>query len=218
MIALLQNGALMKKILIAFACTISLVVANAPTSMALDTYYQGTLKGAKPVAVGQSFKIGGWVDYKSTKKGKKTRQRAVVTPLVVTINSFGIDDPQGACVGTPEFPTYCDEFVGGFIPSYFVDLAIQNRNKKQTQAAPTVQILCASTTSSSTQSFGGGSLPPRTRNDERLNVLMPTGIQDPSQCAEPVLLLSSPYIVETKQAKPKIPMKVYLPLSGVPLG
>jgi len=203
----------MKRLLVAIAGACALMIASTTPAAALDTFYEGTLKGAKKVSVGQTFKIGGWVDYKQ----RNGKSRAKVTPLTMTVTSFGISDPQGFCVGTPEYPTYCDEVVGGYIPSYAAQISAQNRSKRTLQS-PNTTILCADSTGSTAQYFNTvGTMPKRSKATETAVLAMPVGIQSPSQCANPVLVFSSPYPLEAKQMKPKIPMVVYIPLSGIPL-
>lgn len=203
----------MKRFLAAITTASALVIASAAPAVALDTFYEGTLKGAKKVAVGQTFTIGGWVDYQQ----RKGKTRANVTPLTMTITSFGIDDPQGFCVGTPDSPTYCDSVVGGYIPSYTAQISAQNTSKRTLQA-PTAAILCADTTGSTAQYFSTvGQMPKRTQATASAVLALPLGIQSPSQCVSPVLVLSSSFSVDAKQLRPEIPMAVYVPLSGIPL-
>lgn len=192
------------------ATLISVALLGAATpALAVDSYYQASLRGAKQTALGQSTPIVGWVDYR-TSKGKTT---ARVTPLIVRVDSFGVGDPKGQCVGSEAIPNYCDDVVGGYMPDYRLQVTVTNRSKRAVNGL-NAAIMCTDTTSGSLNlMMVSSTLPPRSSATETQTLYMPRGVKDPNQCAAPVLVLQGVTTVEAKQKKPVIPSVLYVPLT-----
>lgn len=210
----------MIKTFASISAAVALTLSSAPGALALDSYHGAVKRDGTQIAIGQDVQmVGNSVVKKQKVKGKKKKKASVIvgTPVTVRVNAFGIGDPRGACVGTPEYPTYCDDFVGGYIPDYAAQITVTNATTQQAEGI-NAAIVCADTTSSTAQFYPVTySMPARTAESVTVRLMMPSGVQNPAACAEPLLVLRSLYSIAGPQGKPVLPQLTYLPLSGIPL-
>lgn len=203
----------------ALLASTTLVVGFPPGAIALDTYHGSIKRDGTQIALGQEVQMVGSSEFKKQKvRGKKRKVTVpVAIPVTVRVDSFGINDPRGACVGTVEYPNYCDDFVGGYIPNYAAQISVSNASTKQVDGI-SVSIVCSDTSSSNVAYYPASQLmPARTAERTTAVLTLPWGKKDPAACGDPLLVLDSNHSIAGKQGKPVRPELVYIPLSGIPL-